>query len=107
MLICAVAKYLVHVVMSIVHDMKHSTGAMKPITDFVTTDGSFASSLSKAKSSMRTKPDIRCENCTKTQDDAGIENKFMLCSVCKSKLNFTVHYCSALVTMSFALLDLP
>jgi hypothetical protein len=51
----------------------------------------------KHVASVRDKPLIRCENCTKTQDEKGGDLAFMLRGGCKSKLDFIVHYCSKCV----------
>jgi hypothetical protein len=81
------AKYLLYAAMSVFHDPFDSSPAMKPVTDFMTADSSLADFLSKAISNVRDKPIIRYENCTKTPEEIGNGTKFMLCSVCKSKLD--------------------
>jgi len=43
---------------------------------------------------MRDKPLIRCENCDKSSEEVKGNVKFMVCSRCKGKLDFAVHYCS-------------
>jgi hypothetical protein len=43
---------------------------------------------------MPDKPLVCCEKCTKSPKDIGENTKFMLCSICKAKLDFAVHYCS-------------
>jgi hypothetical protein len=88
------ARFLTWVVLSIVGDMMHGSPGMDPVTNFMKQPASFAWSWGKTLSSLRDKPIIRCENCTKSPDEIGHSVKFMLCSVCKSKLDFAVHYCS-------------
>lgn len=68
---------------------------MDPIIEFMNSNGMFASAWSKTLSDARDKPIIRCENCTKCPEEIGGRDvKFMVCSGCKSKLDFVVHYCS-------------
>jgi hypothetical protein len=68
---------------------------MSPVIDIIQSDGLFAQMMGKTLSSMRDKPLIRCENCAKSSEEAGVHGKFMVCSACKTKLDFSVHYCSA------------
>ncbi|KAG1852603.1 hypothetical protein C8R48DRAFT_676109 [Suillus tomentosus] len=58
------------------------------------TKGYVARALAQAKTTFRDKPLVRCENCTKTPEEIGQGVRFMVCSVCKAKLNFEKHYCS-------------
>ncbi|KAG0702804.1 hypothetical protein DFH29DRAFT_919846 [Suillus ampliporus] len=68
---------------------------MKTVLDIMeNTKGYFAKSLAYAKTTLRDKPLIRCDNCTKTPEDIGQGVRFMVCSTCKAKLSFEVHYCS-------------
>ncbi|KIJ60381.1 hypothetical protein HYDPIDRAFT_32346 [Hydnomerulius pinastri MD-312] len=70
-------------------------GGMKPATDLiVNTDDFFCESMARMKTTLRDKPLIRCENCEKTPEEIGPNACFMVCSTCKVKLNFSVHYCS-------------
>ena len=80
--------------MSVLHDLSYGSAGMDPVTKFMKTKGSFARAWSKTLSGMRDKPIIRCENCTKSPEEIGQNVKFMMCSSCKSKLDFAVHYCS-------------
>ena len=80
--------------LSVVHDFVYGSAGMDPVTDFVDSDQIFARAWSKTVSSIRDKPLIRCENCTKSPEEIGRNVKFMLCSSCKSKLDFVIHYCS-------------
>jgi hypothetical protein len=63
------------------------------------TKGDVARCLAEVKTTLRDKPIIRCENCTKTPDEIGQDVRFMVCSVCKTKLKFEVHYCSQYVVV--------
>lgn len=86
------AKYLVHATISFIHDLGRGSAGMKPVTDLMTTHGSTAYSLGQAVSTpVRDEPIICCQNC-ETEE---LGPKFMVCSTCKSKLDFTIHYCSA------------
>jgi predicted amidophosphoribosyltransferase len=80
--------------MSIVGDMMHGSPGMDPVIAFMNMKGSFARSWSKTLSSTRDQPIMHCENCTKSTEEIGRDVKFMLCSVCKLKLDFVMHYCS-------------
>ncbi|KAG2345754.1 hypothetical protein BDR05DRAFT_879581 [Suillus weaverae] len=81
--------------MSIVHDITNRSEGMKEILHIMeNTQGHVARSLAQVKTTFREKPLIRCENCTKTPEDIGQGARFMVCSVCKTKLKFEVHYCS-------------
>ncbi|KAG1774140.1 hypothetical protein EV702DRAFT_1180918 [Suillus placidus] len=81
--------------LSIVGDITNRSEGMKGVLHIMeNTEGYVARSLAQAKSTFRDKPLIRCENCTKTPEDIGQGVRFMVCSVCKTKLNFEVHYCS-------------
>jgi hypothetical protein len=53
---------------------------------------------------MRDKPLIRCEQCTKSPEDIGENIKFMVCSICRAKLDFAVYYCSQYVLSHYTLL---
>lgn len=79
--------------MSVFHDMTRGSEGMDPIRDLMS-KGVFVNSWAHALSVMRDKPIIRCENCTKSPEEIGGNAKFMVCSGCKSKLDFIVHYCS-------------
>jgi hypothetical protein len=81
------------VMLSIVEDMMNGSPGMDPVVNFMKSSP-LARAWSKAVSGMRDKPIIRCENCTKSPEEIGHNVKFMQCSVCKSKLDFAVHYCS-------------
>ena len=80
--------------MSVLHDLSHGSPGMKKATDLMTSDGGMASAWAKTLASERDKPIIRCENCTKTPEEVEGNAKFMVCSKCKTQLDFVVHYCS-------------
>jgi hypothetical protein len=87
--------FLLFLLASILHDITHRSMGMKDVLDIVENTGAFfACSLAQAKSTLRNKPLIRCENCTKTPEDIGQGVRFMVCGACKSTLNFRVSYCS-------------
>ncbi|KIJ60380.1 hypothetical protein HYDPIDRAFT_32345 [Hydnomerulius pinastri MD-312] len=70
-------------------------GQVPAVLDFIlNTDQSFSASMARVKTTLRDKPLTRCENCTKTPEEIGPNARFMVCSTCKSKLDFTVRYCS-------------
>jgi hypothetical protein len=37
---------------------------------------------------------LTCENCAKTPEKIGVNTKFLVCSVCKTKVGSAVYYCS-------------
>ena len=47
----------------------------------------------KTLSNQHDEPVIHCEFCARTQEEVGRNLKFMVCSKCKTKLNFSVYYC--------------
>jgi hypothetical protein len=40
----------------------------------------------------------RCQNCTISEPELAPGHQFMVCSRCRSKLDFIVHYCSKYVS---------
>ncbi|KAF9459187.1 hypothetical protein BDZ94DRAFT_1312645 [Collybia nuda] len=88
-----ITKYLLYVAMSVFHDISMGSAGMKPVTDLMTNDPHTTESFAKVAQNRREQPVVRCQSCTDTQVENG--PKFMVCSTCKSKLNFTIHYCSA------------
>lgn len=90
-----IAHFVLSSVLSIVGDITNRNAGMKGVLHVMeNTEGYITRSLAQAKTTFRDKPLIRCENCTKTPEDIGQGVRFMVCSVCKAKLNFEVHYCS-------------
>ncbi|KAG1734548.1 hypothetical protein EDD22DRAFT_787874 [Suillus occidentalis] len=90
-----IAHFVLSSVLSIVGDITNRSAGMKGVLHVMeNTEGYIARSLAHAKTTFRDKPLIRCDNCTKTPEDIGQGVRFMVCSVCKAKLNFEVHYCS-------------
>ncbi|OJA10255.1 hypothetical protein AZE42_10430 [Rhizopogon vesiculosus] len=80
---------------SIGHDVVNRSEGMKDVMDIVdNSNGYFTRSLASFKTKLRDKPLIRCENCTKIQEEIEQAVRFMVCGTCKSKLAFEVHYCS-------------
>lgn len=87
--------FVVYSLMSVILDIIHGSGRMKDILDTVENTGAFfAHSLALAKTTLRNKPLLRCENCTKTPEEIGQGARFMVCGGCKSKLKLSVRYCS-------------
>ncbi|RDB20676.1 hypothetical protein Hypma_012263 [Hypsizygus marmoreus] len=80
--------------MSILEDFAKGSRGMDPVREVMNDEPILASALGKALAIANYKPIVRCENCTKTPDMIEGNPKFKLCSVCKSKLDFTIHYCS-------------
>jgi hypothetical protein len=90
----SLALFLMFAAVSVMRDMSNGSPGMDPVIKLLKSDPMFASAWGYALSSMRDKPLIRCENCTKTPEEVGDNAKFMVCSGCKFKLDFTLHYCS-------------
>ena len=84
------AQFVYHTILSFVLDMVQRTPTMEKVMKVIALEQLKAISDAMTMGPIRDKPLIRCENCTKTQQ----EKAFMLCSHCKSKLDFTVHHCS-------------
>ncbi|RDB20601.1 hypothetical protein Hypma_012235 [Hypsizygus marmoreus] len=80
--------------MSVFQDLSFGSPGMDPVTQVIRSDPFFADSISQQLENARSKPILRCENCTKSPDMIEGNPRFMMCSVCKSKLDFVVHYCS-------------
>jgi hypothetical protein len=90
-----IAAFIANTSFSIMIDLVNGSPGMDPVMGFLNSMDSY-----KAIIDMRHKPIIRCENCTKTPEDIqGSSGKFMVCSSCKSKLDFTIHYCSRSVVI--------
>ena len=88
------AEFAIRSMMSVLHDMSHGSPGMKKATDLMTSVGGMALAWAETLASERDKPIIRCENCTKTPKEVGGKAKFMVCSKCRTQLDFVVHYCS-------------
>jgi hypothetical protein len=91
------ATFVIHAAMSVMHDLIYGSPGMDPVKGVLESDDCCVRGIGKALASMRDKPIIRCENCTKTPEEVQGSGKFMVCSSCRSKLDFTIHYCSQLV----------
>ncbi|KAG1737183.1 hypothetical protein EDB19DRAFT_1637176 [Suillus lakei] len=93
-----IAHFTLSSTLSIVHeitDRSSSSDGMKNVLHVMeNTEEYITRSVAQLKTTLRDKPLIRCENCTKTPEDIGQGVRFMVCSVCKTKHNFKVHYCS-------------
>ncbi|KAG2137598.1 uncharacterized protein EDB93DRAFT_1253605 [Suillus bovinus] len=90
-----IAHFVLSSALSIIGDIANRGEGMKGVLHLMeNTEGYVARALAQVKTSFRDKPLIRCENCTKTPEDIGQGARFMVCSVCKTKLNFEIHYCS-------------
>ncbi|KAG2137818.1 hypothetical protein BD769DRAFT_1351668 [Suillus cothurnatus] len=90
-----IGQFVLSSALSILSDITNRSEGMKGVLHLMeNTKGHVARSLAHVKTTLRDKPIIRCENCTKTPEDIGQGVRFMVCSVCKTKLKFEVHYCS-------------
>lgn len=88
------AQFILHTLESVRHGLTSGSAQVDLVAHIIKMEGSLALPCSKPLPSVRDKPVIRCENCTKSPEQIGRNAKFMLCSVCMSKLDFVVHYCS-------------
>lgn len=82
------------ITLSIVEDIVHGNAGMDKAKDIMKRDPVFARSWDRTVSGLRVKPNLRYENCTKSPEEIGGNVVFMVCSACKNKLDFAVHYCS-------------
>ncbi|RDB20600.1 hypothetical protein Hypma_012236 [Hypsizygus marmoreus] len=89
-----IAIFACHVGMSLLKDFAQGSPGMNSAVDIMNSDPLFSSFVGVALESTRSKPIIRCENCTKSPDMIEGNPKFKICSVCKSRLDFVIHYCS-------------
>jgi hypothetical protein len=80
--------------MSVMDDLIHGSAGMDPVKELIASNELMASGWGETIANMRDKPVIRCENCTKSPEEIKGSGKFMVCSGCKLKLGFTIHYCS-------------
>ncbi|RDB25255.1 hypothetical protein Hypma_007371 [Hypsizygus marmoreus] len=67
---------------------------VKGVKEMLNTDRFFLGGMIQSMYHTASKPTIRCENCAKSPDEIEGNPKFMVCSACKSKLDFVIHYCS-------------
>jgi hypothetical protein len=81
--------------MSVYENLTYGSTNMDPIADILKSP--VCSSIGQLVLGLRDKPLIRCEKCIKTPKEIGDNAKFMQCSVCKTKLKSSVHYCSRCV----------
>ncbi|KAG2365055.1 hypothetical protein BDR07DRAFT_1481910 [Suillus spraguei] len=90
-----VVYFVLSSLMSFSRDVTNPGEGMKKVLDFMEgTKGYVTQAIAEVKTTLRDKPIIRCENCTKTPEDIAQGVRFMVCSVCKTKLKFEVNYCS-------------
>jgi hypothetical protein len=93
----SLARFVFEAGRSVLHDLSVGSPAMDRVTDTMKLDGTFGYIHSKAFATMKRKPPIRCENCTKRPEDVEGNPNFMACGACKQKLDFIIHYCSKYV----------
>jgi hypothetical protein len=91
------AHFMLESGMSVLHDLSNGSPGMDPVKELMDSDGAFAHAHSRTMAMLSHKPVIRCENCTKRPEDIDGNPKFMVCSACKLKLDFVIHYCSPYV----------
>jgi hypothetical protein len=95
LLIPYIARFLMYSTMSVLQDLVKGSPSMDPVLSILKSEfGRGVGTLFRMK---RDKPLMRCERCTKCPEDIGEDVKFMMCSVCKKKLDFAVYYCSQYV----------
>ncbi|KAF9223806.1 hypothetical protein BS17DRAFT_767030 [Gyrodon lividus] len=62
-------------------DQVNGSGGLGPVLSLVVnTDYFFSVTLAQSLSTLRDKPLIRCENCTKSPEEIGPDTRFMVCS---------------------------
>lgn len=90
-----IGRFVMSSTLSILSDIINRSEGMKDVLHLLENEkGHVVRCLAEIRTTFRDKPIIRCENCTKTPDDIGQDVRFMVCSACKTKLKFEVHYCS-------------
>lgn len=90
---CVAVWFIRATLTSILSDLVDGSVGMNKAQSKATDDPILASMFTKAVSELRTKPLLRCENCTKSEEELD-HRHFMICSACKNKINFSIHYCS-------------
>ncbi|KAH7928127.1 hypothetical protein BV22DRAFT_1005538 [Leucogyrophana mollusca] len=89
-----ICQFIRGVAESFASEVVHGGRDIDSVLKVMDEDGAIADGFAKAMQSMRDKPIIRCENCERSADELGPDTRFMVCSTCKTKLDFSLHYCS-------------
>ncbi|KAH7920540.1 hypothetical protein BV22DRAFT_1039735 [Leucogyrophana mollusca] len=82
------------VCLSFLKEVAQEGGEVSSVVKAVCEDTLVAESAALAIKSRPEKPLIRCEGCEKSAEELEPDTRFMVCSTCKAKLNFSLHYCS-------------
>ncbi|RDB20598.1 hypothetical protein Hypma_012230 [Hypsizygus marmoreus] len=80
---------------SILKDIADGNPEMDRVLEKIDSDPLLAHMKSISLELTPSKPLVRCENCTKSPEMIAGSPNFLACSVCKSKLDFLIHYCSS------------
>ncbi|GBE77590.1 hypothetical protein SCP_0104700 [Sparassis crispa] len=86
--------FVTDAVLSVIDNIVNGSKEMDPVLNLVKRDTVNARGMAKTFTTLRDKPLTHCENCGKSPEDFGRDTRFMVCSTCKSKLHFSIHYCS-------------
>ncbi|RDB20675.1 hypothetical protein Hypma_012262 [Hypsizygus marmoreus] len=86
--------FVAHIGISLLDALQEKSHGMDKVVKIMESNPLLPGPLSSLFSVVNPKPLVRCQNCTKTQDTMEGGPRFKLCGVCKSKLDFTIHYCS-------------
>ncbi|KAH7912342.1 hypothetical protein BJ138DRAFT_1083873 [Hygrophoropsis aurantiaca] len=89
-----IAEFIIGVAESFSRAVVNKDKDIKSILNVMEQDLSIADGFAHALKTKRDKPIIRCENCEKSASELGSDARFMVCSTCKAKLKFSLHYCS-------------
>ncbi|KAL6304837.1 hypothetical protein BKA93DRAFT_817295 [Sparassis latifolia] len=93
--------FVTDAVLSVIDNIVNGSKEMDPVLNLVKRDTVNARGMAKTFTTLRDKPLTHCENCGKSPEDFGRDTRFMVCSTCKSKLHFSIHYCSQEVPECF------
>ncbi|EGO05431.1 hypothetical protein SERLA73DRAFT_174578 [Serpula lacrymans var. lacrymans S7.3] len=86
-----IAYFFVHTLESIRSDIVRGRGMSSVVNVTENMSGTFGRDTTEA---IKVKRLVRCENCDRTPKDLGDNIQFLVCGRCKTKLDFSLHYCS-------------
>ncbi|KAH7903472.1 hypothetical protein BJ138DRAFT_1020581 [Hygrophoropsis aurantiaca] len=95
-----IAEFIMGVNESFSRAVVNEDDGIKSVLNIMDQDPAFANGFARTLRNKRDKPIIRCENCEKSASELGSDASFMVCSICKAKLKFSLHYCSQYVWYS-------
>ncbi|KAH7920637.1 hypothetical protein BV22DRAFT_1020841 [Leucogyrophana mollusca] len=91
-----ICHFILQAIKAISRDIVDESEGTKPIVDAMEScrGSGLADGWPHIIENLRDKPIIRCENCEKSAEELGTGVRFMVCAICKTKMNLNIHYCS-------------